>query len=105
MKNNTPKYPAKSNAYQIKSVKNILYRKSLANSERLCEKSMRELKAIYWHEKQLLIALPILMSSATTFELLESLSVHLKYVKEHVSYLENNFPNISTLPLSEVGAA
>jgi ferritin-like metal-binding protein YciE len=61
---------------------------------------MNELKKIYWHEKQLLIAIPMLISYATTFELVESLTVLSKYTHAHIKLLEEQFPEIDreTLP-------
>lgn len=56
---------------------------------------MSELKKIYWHEKQLLVAIPLLLKSATTFELVESLTILGQYTREHVKQLETNFPTIS----------
>jgi ferritin-like metal-binding protein YciE len=58
------------------------------------ENAMAELKKIYWHEKETLIAIPILLSCATTFELVESLILLMRHTREHIKALEEKFPNI-----------
>ena len=55
---------------------------------------MKELKKIYQHEKELLVAIPLFMMGATTFELVNYLTVHVKYTREHVKLLEELFPTI-----------
>ena len=60
---------------------------------------MAELKKIYWFEKELLIVLPILISSASTFELVELLTIQNNYLKKHISELERNFPCIDKISL------
>lgn len=59
------------------------------------ELAMSELKKIYWHEKELLIAIPILLSTANSHEMVESLIILGQYTKEHIEQLETNFPFIS----------
>ena len=59
--------------------------------------SMQELKKIYWAEKELAIVIPMLIRNATTFELVETLTVHLNYTKERIKRLEEIFPMISEI--------
>jgi ferritin-like metal-binding protein YciE len=94
MKNRVSNYLTKVAHNQIKSVTD---RKDFAENVLLCEKSMNELKEIYWHEKELLIAIPMLISNATTFELVEVLTVHLIYLRKHLKELERKFPFINQL--------
>ena len=73
-------YPIGENASQNKNIEN--------------EMAMSELRKIYWHEKELLIALPFLLKTACTFELVESLTMLGQYTKEHIRELETIFPSI-----------
>lgn len=98
MKNNVPNYNNKFNKNQIMGLKDI---RGFSVSEILCEKSMIELKEIYWFEKELLIAIPILISNATTFELVEMLTFHTNYLKEHIKKLERKFPSIGKISLKQ----
>ena len=91
MKNRPHNYLAKLSYHQIKDRVD----QKIDNSELVCEKAMNELKKIYWYEKELLIAIPFLMRGATTFELVESLTILVKYTRGHVKELETNFPSIS----------
>ena len=92
MKNRAPNYLTKVSFNQIKG---NIDRKKLITNEVVCERALNELKKIYWHEKQLLIVIPILLRSATTFELVESLTVLSQYTREHVKRLETNFPYLN----------
>jgi hypothetical protein len=69
----------------------------LNNAEQIVEEqmAMSELKKIYWHERELLIAIPLLLRTACTFELVESLTMLSQYTRNHVEQLENNFPSIA----------
>lgn len=98
MKNTVTKYLKKVSNNQIKS--NVDTKKHII-AENLCETAMQELKKIYWYEKQLLIVIPILYRNASTFELVESLSLLNDYTKEHVKLLEKQFPQINQLPISK----
>ena len=69
-------------------------RKKIADSDAKCEAAMKELKRIYWYEKELLIVIPILLRSAVTFELVDSLTLLTKYTREHIRSLEQQFPDI-----------
>ncbi|MFN3755120.1 hypothetical protein [Flavobacterium sp.] len=94
MKNKVTNHLTKSLNYQIKRmVVNKSYNKNLL----LCEKSIEELKKIYWYERELLIAIPMLITNATTFELVEILTVHMVYLRKHVKELETKFPFINKL--------
>lgn len=62
-----------------------------------CETAIKELKKIYWYEKQLLIAIPMLLSGTTTFELVESLNVLSKHTEAHIKSLELDFPGIGRI--------
>jgi ferritin-like metal-binding protein YciE len=94
MKNRVSNYITKVSNNQIKSVTD---RKNFAENVALCEQSMEELKKIYWHEKELIIAIPMLISNATTFELVEMLTVHMIYLRKHIKELERKFPFINEL--------
>lgn len=96
MKNRATNYLTKGLNYQIKG---MVDSKSYSENVLLCEKSMEELKKIYWHEKELLIAIPMLISNATTFELVEILTVHIIYLRKHIKELERKFPFINSLEL------
>jgi len=65
------------------------------------QEAMTELKKIYWHEKQLLIAIPMLLQCATTFELVESLTMLAEHTREHIKKLETQFPEITEMPKSQ----
>ena len=65
--------------------------------KKLRDLSMQELKKIYWAEKELAIVIPMLIRNATTFELVETLTVHLNYTKERIKRLEEIFPMISEI--------
>lgn len=95
MKNRVTNYLTQPSNNQVKSIAEM---KKHAATETLCEEAMNEIKKIYWHEKELLIVVPILMKSATTFELVESLTVLSDYTKEHVKLLESKFPEINQMP-------
>jgi len=71
------------------------YRKKLIENQLLCESALGELKKIYWHEKELLIAIPLLLRSAQTFELVDSLTLLSNYTEEHIKQLEKDFPGIA----------
>lgn len=60
-----------------------------------CETAINELKKIYWYEKQLLIAIPMLLQDASNIELIESLTALSKHTKTHIRSLEIDFPGIS----------
>jgi hypothetical protein len=92
MKNTVTNYLTKVSNNQIKS---IVDRKKLIVTETLCDTAMQELKKIYWYEKELLIAIPMLIKNATTFELVESLTLLNIYTREHVKLLEKQFPQIN----------
>jgi hypothetical protein len=94
MKNRAPNHLTKSLNYQIRG---MVDSKSYNENVLLCEKSMEELKKIYWHEKELLIVIPMLISNATTFELVEMLTVHIIYLRKHIKELERKFPLINQL--------
>ncbi len=94
MRNRVTNYLTKVSNNQIKA---IVDRQKFIENEQLCEAAMEELKAVYWHEKELLIVIPMLISNATTFELVETLTVHIKYIREHIKDLEKRFPNIHVL--------
>ena len=59
--------------------------------------SMQELKKIYWAEKELVIVIPMLIRNATTFELVETLTLHLNYTQDRIKRLEEIFPLISEI--------
>lgn len=69
----------------------------LNQNEILCEKSMKELKEIYWYERQTLIALKMIMSTAETTELIELLTLQTKCIRDHIKQLEIKFPSISEI--------
>jgi ferritin-like metal-binding protein YciE len=50
-----------------------------------------ELKHIYWGEKELTKAIPKMIENATSEELINALTSHLKATKEHVTRLEKAF--------------
>lgn len=69
-------------------------------NEALLANSLLELKKIYWYEKELLVVIPMLLSNAHTFELVDSLCVLYHYTTNHISPLEENFPHINQLESS-----
>lgn len=71
--------------------------KHLIENEILYEKSMMELREIYWYERQTLIALKIIISTAKTTELTELLTIQTKYIRDHIKQLEVKFPSISEI--------
>ena len=92
MKNNTIGYFTK-----IHNKQSIVERKKTFDSVRECKLAMDEIKKIYIYEKELLIVIPLLMRGATTFELVESLTVLNKYTAEHIKRLETNFPYLTII--------
>lgn len=96
MRNTVTNYLTKVSNNQIKS---IVDRKKQIVTETLCDNALQELRKIYWHEKELMIIIPILMRSATTFELVESLTILSDYTNEHIKLLENKFPNINQIAI------
>jgi ferritin-like metal-binding protein YciE len=94
MKNTVTNYLTKVSNNQIKS---IVERKQFIITEALCENAINELKKVYWHEKELLIAIPMLLSNARTFELVDSLTTLSNYTKEHINLLEKQFPEINLI--------
>ena len=96
MKNRVTNYLTKGSNNPVKSIVDM---EKHTATETLCEETMIELKKIYWHERELLIAVPMLMKTATTFELVDSLKMLSDYTKEHIKLLENKFPNISQMPM------
>jgi len=53
-----------------------------------------ELKEIYFTEKALLIAIPIMIKKAATKELVDSLTIHYEFTKKHIKRLEGVFSSI-----------
>ena len=53
-----------------------------------------ELKEIYFAEKALLISIPIMIKKATTKDLVDSLTTHYEFTKEHIKRLEGIFSSI-----------
>jgi hypothetical protein len=98
MKNRVTSYLTKVSHNQIKG---IAERKKLGNERTVLDRSMTELKKIYWYEKELLIVIPMLVSNACSIELVNSLNVLLKYSHERVQRLEEIFPNINKLETSQ----
>jgi hypothetical protein len=96
MRNTVTNYLTKVSNNQIKSMAD---RKKQIVTEALCDNALQELRKIYWHEKELMIIIPILMRSATTFELVESLTILSDYTTEHIKLLENKFPNINQIAI------
>lgn len=76
---------------KIHHQKSTVEKKKLFDNVRKLELAIDELKSIHLYEKQLLIAIPILLKSATSSELIETLSMLNKYTTEHVKKLEANF--------------
>lgn len=93
MKNNPT--TAKFAEQQIRA---LFQREDLLFSQNQHEDSITEIRNVYWYEKQLIIAIPLLISSANTLELAESLTVLLKYTKAHIKKLEKNYPGIGQIP-------
>jgi ferritin-like metal-binding protein YciE len=52
---------------------------------------VNELKDIYWAEKALTKAIPVMIKNATADELVEALTGHLEVTKEHVTRLDKVF--------------
>lgn len=53
-----------------------------------------ELKEIYFSEKALIISIPIMIKKAATKELVNALTIHYKFTKEHIKRLEDIFTSI-----------
>ncbi|WP_293875680.1 hypothetical protein [Flavobacterium sp.] len=91
------------NIYPNKILNNHIIRKMDKNkhvsNEVLRKEAINELKRIYWYEKELLIVIPMLLKSATTFELVDSLTLLHQYTREHIKVLEKKFPKISKTEL------
>ena len=80
-------------------IKGIMDKNKHIVNQVLCEQAINELKKIYWYEKELLIAIPMLIESATTFELVESLNLLNLYTKNHIKVVEKKFPKINKIEL------
>lgn len=98
MKNKTTNYQARTSHNQMLAFEE---RKLFLATKEKCETTMNELKKIYWFEKQLLIAIPMLLRSATTFELVDSLTLLTKHTRDHIKSLEKQFPEISQIPFGK----
>lgn len=96
MKKKAPNYLTKVSNNQIKTV---VERKKHIATEALCKKAMQELNNIYWYEKELLIAIPMLIEDATTSELMESLTLLITCTSEHLKLLEKQFPQNNQVPI------
>lgn len=53
-----------------------------------------ELKEIYFTEKALIISIPVMIKKATTTELVDALTIHYQFTKEHIKRLEGIFNSI-----------
>jgi ferritin-like metal-binding protein YciE len=53
-----------------------------------------ELKEIYFAEKALMISIPIMIKKAATKELVDALTIHYDFTKEHIKRLEAIFCSI-----------
>lgn len=53
-----------------------------------------ELKEIYFAEKALIISIPIMIKKAATKELVNALTIHYEFTKEHIKRLEDIFTSI-----------
>ena len=53
-----------------------------------------ELKEIYFAEKALLLSIPIMIKKAATKEVVDSLTTHYEFTKEHINRLEGIFSSI-----------
>ena len=53
-----------------------------------------ELKEIYSAEKALMISIPIMIKKAATKELVDALTIHYEFTKEHIKRLEDIFTSI-----------
>jgi ferritin-like metal-binding protein YciE len=91
-------YPTKTSHNQILT---IVKSKQIADSNAKCQAAMAELKRIYWNEKQLMIAIPMLISCATTFELVDSLTLLMEHTRKHVKALEDQFPEIAQVEIDK----
>lgn len=60
-----------------------------------------ELKDIYWAEKELVKAIPVMIKNATSSELTAALTHHLRETEEHVNRLEEIFEAIDLEPEAE----
>jgi len=68
--------------------------KATMQTSQLMELFEDGLKDIYWAEKALVKAIPVLIQNATSTELNEALTAHLDETKEHVKRLEKVFSMI-----------
>jgi hypothetical protein len=93
MKNKSVNQNKTVNENQMESLS--IKSKHLIEKEILYEKSMMELREIYWYERQTLIALKMIISTAKTTELIELLTIQTKYIGDHIKQLEVKFPSIS----------
>ena len=95
MKTKSYNYPAK---ILHNPIIKVVEKKKTADRQAKLEAAMNEIKRIYWYEKELMIAIPMLYMSAATFELVESLSMFMKSTGEHIKSLEEQFPEIVQEP-------
>ncbi|MDI1317156.1 DUF892 family protein [Flavobacterium sp.] len=95
MKNKSVNYNTNVNENQMES--STLKSNNSIENEILYKKSMIELREIYWYEKQTLIALKMIMSTAKTTELKEILTLQTKYIRDHIKKLEVKFPSINEI--------
>jgi ferritin-like metal-binding protein YciE len=72
-----------------------------AHDSRLKEFFLDELKDIYWAEQKLVKTLPKLEKAATTRELQNAFSSHLKETEGHVERLEKAFQLLGEKPVAE----
>ncbi|MDQ6757961.1 MAG: ferritin-like domain-containing protein [Bacteroidota bacterium] len=88
---NTSNKSPKSSSGSNSSTKKLKSSSQQDQSGLLEELFIDELKDIYWAEKHLTKALPKMEKAATSAELKQSFSDHLKVTKEHVTRLERAF--------------
>src|SRR5687767_8242106 len=59
------------------------------------------LKDIYWAEKILTKAIPMMAKNATSFELVDTLKSHMEETKTHVAKLEEVFASLDEKPIAK----
>ncbi|TDP60937.1 DUF892 family protein [Flavobacterium dankookense] len=91
-----------SRVTSINHVKKIIASRRYDGIDQSKHLLLKELKKIYEHEVQLLVAIDLMMMGASTFELVNYLTVHLKYTRDHIKHLEENFPDFFDTQKSDI---
>ncbi len=82
-------------------VKSETNKKASMKGSQLMELFEEGLKDLYWAEKALIKAIPKMVKNATSKQLIDALTAHLKETKEHINRLDKVFGLIELKPVAK----